>query len=122
MSLANKLERVPLDTMAQDLSHTLKTVDALVKRLDTEIAPEARATLTEGREALIEMRKTLAETTKTMGEASRTLANAQSSLGPEFFNELQDTAREFSRTAQSLRALADYLERNPQALIRGKSE
>ncbi len=118
VNLANRLERVPLDTMAQDLSHTLQTIDSMVKRLDGELAP----TLAEGRQTLSELRKTLAETSKTMGEASRMLASAQQSLGPEFFNELQDTVREFSRTAQSLRALADYLERNPQALIRGKTE
>jgi len=120
VGLANKLERVPLDTMAQDLSHTLHTVDTLVKRLDTEMAP----TLAEGRQTLIELRKTLAEVSKTINQATGTLANAEKSLGPDsaLFTELQDTAREFSRTAQSLRALADYLERNPQALIRGKGD
>jgi paraquat-inducible protein B len=123
VSLANKLERVPLEAMASDLSQTLKTVNALVKRLDSEIAPEARAALAEGRQTLIEMRKTLSEATKTMGDASRTLANAEKSLAPDsaLFGELQEAAREFARTAQSLRALADYLERNPQALLRGKN-
>ena len=123
VSLANKLERVPLEAMATDLSQTLKTIDALVKRLDSEIAPEARAALAEGRQTLIEMRKTLSEATKTMNDASRTFANAEKSLAPDsaLFGELQDAAREFARTAQSLRTLADYLERNPQALIRGKS-
>jgi len=124
VSLANKLERVPLETMATDLSQTLKTVNALVKRLDSELAPEARAALAEGRQTLVEMRKTLSEATKTMSEASRTFANAEKSLAPDsaLFGELQDAAREFARTAQSLRVLADYLERNPQALIRGKAE
>jgi paraquat-inducible protein B len=58
-----------------------------------------------------------------MGDASRTLASAEKSLAPDsaLFGELQDAAREFRRTAQSLRTLADYLERNPQALLRGKS-
>jgi len=124
VSLANKLERVPLEAMATDLSETLKTVNALVQRLDSEIAPEARAALAEGRQTLIEMRKTLSEATKTMSDASRSFANAEKSLAPDsaLFGELQDAAREFARTAQSLRALADYLERNPQALIRGKAE
>ncbi|TMH30059.1 MAG: MCE family protein [Betaproteobacteria bacterium] len=102
--------------MAGNFNRTLQTLDALVKRLDTELAPEARATLAE-------MRKALAETTKTMGDASRTFASAEKSLAPDsaLFGELQDAAREFARTAQSLRTLADYLERNPQALLRGKS-
>ncbi len=108
--------------MASDLSQTLQSVSALAKRLDSEIAPEARAALAEGRETLVEMRKTLSEATQTMNDASRTLANAERSLAPDsaLFGELQDAAREFARTAQSLRALADYLERNPQALLRGK--
>ena len=110
--------------MATDLSQTLQTVNTLVKRLDTEIAPEARAALAEGRQTLIEMRKTLSEATKTMSDASRTFGVAERSLAPDsaLFGELQDAAREFARTAQSLRVLADYLERNPQALIRGKAE
>jgi paraquat-inducible protein B len=122
VSLANKLERVPLEAMASDLSQTLQTVNTLVKRLDTEIAPEALATLAEGRQTLIEMRKTLGEATKAINEAGRTFANAEKSLAPDsaLFGELQEAAREFARTAQSLRALADYLERNPQALLRGK--
>jgi len=116
VSLANKLERVPLETLAADLSDTLQSVNSLVTRLDTELAPEARATLAE-------MRKTLGEATRTMSDASRTFANAEKSLAPDsaFFGELQEAAHELTRTAQSLRLLADYLERNPQALLRGKS-
>ena len=115
VSLANKIERVPLEEMAADLSETLQTVNALARKLDTEIAPEARATLAE-------MRKTLAEVTRTMGDASRTFTAAEKSLAPDsaLFGDLQEAARELSRTAQSLRVLADYLERNPQALLRGK--
>lgn len=123
VSLANKLERVPLEQMITDLSQTLNTVNSLVKRLDRDVAPEAQAMLAETRQTLVEMRKTLDGATKTMGDASRTLGAAERTLAPDsaLFGELQDAAREFSRTAQSLRALADYLERNPQALLRGKN-
>ena len=50
-------------------------------------------------------------------------ASAEKSLAPDsaLFGDLQDAAREFARTAQSLRTLADYLERNPQSLLRGKA-
>ena len=33
-----------------------------------------------------------------------------------------DTMRELSQTAASFRALADYLERHPEAILRGKQE
>lgn len=36
--------------------------------------------------------------------------------------ELENTLRELSRAAQSLRTLADYLESNPSALIRGRTD
>jgi paraquat-inducible protein B len=123
VSLANKLERVPLEQMVSDLSQTLKTVNALAKRVDGQVAPEAQAMLSEGRQTFADMRKAIDGATKTMSDASRTLAAAEHSLSPDsaLFGELQDAAREFSRTAQSLRALSDYLERNPQALLRGKS-
>jgi len=123
VSLANKLERVPLEQMVADLSQTLNTVNALAKRLDGQIAPEAQALLSESRQTLTDMRKAMDGASKTMADASRTFAAAERTFAPDapFFGDLQDAAREFSRTAQSLRALADYLERNPQALLRGKN-
>jgi paraquat-inducible protein B len=36
--------------------------------------------------------------------------------------ELSHTLREFGRSAQSVRRLAEYLERNPRALLSGRSE
>jgi len=98
-------------------------VNALAKRLDGQLAPEAQALLSESRQTLNDMRKAMDGATKTMADASRTFAAAERTFAPDapFFSDLQDAAREFSRTAQSLRALADYLERNPQALLRGKS-
>jgi paraquat-inducible protein B len=58
-----------------------------------------------------------------MADASRTFPAAERTCSPDspFVGDLQDAAREFARTAQTLRALADYLERNPQALLRGKN-
>ena len=36
--------------------------------------------------------------------------------------ELRDALQEVARTARSLRVLTDYLERHPEALIRGKAK
>jgi len=81
----------------------LQSFDKLAKRLDSEVAPEARLTLEEAR---------------------RTLGTAERAFKPDapLTQDTRETLRELSRTAQSLRLLADYLERHPEALIRGKKD
>lgn len=106
--IARKIEKIPFDTLSSDLHHalqtlerTLKSTDRLVQRLDTELAPEAHAALTDAR--------------KTLGAAERTL-----SADAPLQQDMRDALREVTRAAQALRVLADYLERHPEALIRGK--
>jgi paraquat-inducible protein B len=67
------------------------------------VAPEARDTLRAARTALDSADRTFQPDS----------ALAQSTV---------ETMHELSRTAASFRALADYLERHPEALIRGKPE
>lgn len=62
---------------------------------------EARATLEELRELAIVLRATF-------------------SPSSDFRFEIGDTLRQVSSTMKSLRQLADFLERNPQAILRGK--
>lgn len=52
------------------------------------------------------------------------LADVGSLISPEssFRYEMETTLRELGRVAQSLRLLADYLERNPNALLTGRPE
>jgi paraquat-inducible protein B len=108
--ILKKLDDLPLAELAtelrkavQSLDKTLQSADKLVQRLDTEVAPEART-------ALIEARKTLTE------------ANQMLSAESPVRQELQDMLREITRAAESVRALADLLDRQPEALIRGKRE
>jgi paraquat-inducible protein B len=97
-----KLEKLNVEQIDTDvrkslaeLTKTLASADTLVKHLDTEVTPEVRAAI----------------------------AQAQRALGPD--SPLQLDARsalqEVSQAARALRVLADYLERNPSALLRGKS-
>jgi paraquat-inducible protein B len=101
--VAAKLEKVPIDKIGTDLHETLQSFDKLAKRLDAEVAPEARLTLEEAR--------------RTLGTAERTFRS-----DAPLQQDTRETLRELSRTAQSLRVLADYLERHPEALIRGKKD
>ncbi|MEA3098098.1 intermembrane transport protein PqiB [Caballeronia mineralivorans] len=102
-SLVAKLNKLPFETIGRDLHQTLADADGLLKTLNTQVAPEARATLAAARDALVAANRTLQPDS----------ALAQSTT---------DTMRELARTAASFRALADYLERHPEALIRGKTE
>jgi paraquat-inducible protein B len=108
--IAKKLDRLPLEEIGANLNRTLQDVNQLVKRLDTEVTPEAR-------DALAESRKTLAD-------ASRALSSVERSAAPDgpLAQELQDSVREIGRAARTMRLLADYLERHPEALIVGKQE
>lgn len=109
-NVAKKIEQISFDEIGADarqalaaLVRTLKGMDALVQRLDQEVAPAARAAL-EG------ARKTLASTEQTL--ASDTPLQ----------QDLRAALRALTRTADSLRILADTIERHPEALIRGKQE
>lgn len=101
MSIAQKLDKVPFDTLGQDLDGTLKNADLLLQQLRTETAPQVTATLKQAQD--------------TLDEAKRML-----SPGSSFRQDTGDTLREVSRAARSFRELADYLERHPEALLRGK--
>jgi paraquat-inducible protein B len=106
--LARTVEKLPLDYIGTELRQTLKalsrtmdSVDKLVKRLDTDIAPAAHGALEDAR---------------------RTLKTAEQTFAPDapLQQDVRTMLRELTRTAQSLRVLTDYLERNPESLIRGK--
>ncbi|CAG2135870.1 PqiB family protein [Cupriavidus numazuensis] len=108
--IVNRIDKVPFDQIGQDLrksvaalNATLASADELVKQLNGDVAPQVVAALQDAR--------------KTLSTANGTL----SSDAP-----LQQDARrmvqELTRTATSLRNLTDYLERHPEALLRGKPE
>lgn len=115
--IVQKLERLPLEELAGDarktiqaLDTTLKSADTLLKNIDTAVVPETRLMMEDVRKTLDGANKALAEIKQTMS------ADAPLQV------DMRDTLRELGRAAQSLRVLGDYLERNPEALIRGKKE
>ncbi|HEX2720106.1 MAG TPA: hypothetical protein VHM71_04055, partial [Candidatus Deferrimicrobium sp.] len=117
-SLLVKLDKVPVEEIGNEarkaiaaLDGTLQNANRTLERVDGEIVPEAK--------------KTLEELRRTIASAERVLANADNTfLGPDapVQQDLRDAMREIARAAKAVRALADYLERNPNALIRGKTQ
>jgi len=113
-----KLDNLPLEAIGSDLSKTLATLDQtlqstdkLVSGLDGKLMPELSSTFTDLRTAIASANGVLQNTDATLVGKD---APAQ--------QELRDTLHEITRAARSLRVLADYLERNPNSLVFGKSQ
>jgi paraquat-inducible protein B len=107
-SIAKKLDKVPFDQLSARLmatlaalQDTLKSTDQVMHQVNGSIAPQVTATLKEAEDAMKNAKEALAS-------------------GAPLQNDLGSTLIELSHAARSVSALADYLERHPEALIRGK--
>jgi len=112
-----KLDKLPYDQIGADLTkvlatlnQTLEDVSKSLNQIDTDVTPGLKATI-EG------LRGTIANVDRTLNNADATLVGKDAPAQAE----LRDALQEITRAARSLRVLADYLERHPEALIRGKS-
>ena len=115
--IIDKIERMPLDAIGEDLKKALASMDdtlrdarTLVNHFDADLVPALKSTLDDAKSAL--------------GSAERMLSSTEANLvgpGAPGQVELRNAMQELARAARSLRVLADYLERHPDALIRGKT-
>jgi len=108
--VAEHLQKLPLEQVAGELRatfpvlrETLQQTRALMARLDTETAPQAKATLAQAQ-------ATLAALERALGSGSPTQT------------ELQRALDEFAKAARALRNLADTLERHPESILFGKGK
>jgi len=84
---------------------------------------EADTTLALVRESIEELNTSVQDT---LDSAQAALTGSEEVMqtfsgDSQLATEMTMTLREFSETARSLRRLSDYLERHPEALLRGKS-
>lgn len=128
---------------AKNLNAALKQVNELVQGIEEEIKPTAsniRDTSTAARGAFAQAEKTLAmkegEPGKIAGRLQETLAHVSTTLEEmkltlASYNQIADknanigydigkTLKEIESAARSIRSLSDYLERHPEALVKGK--
>lgn len=124
-SIVAKLDRVPVEEIGSDVRAAIATLDNTL-RSATGMLDSATRTLerVEG-ETLPEAKKTLEDLRRAIDTAQVLLSNADNTLlGPDAptQQQLRDALQEIARAAQAVRVLADYLERNPGALIRGKTQ
>lgn len=100
-SIARKLDQLPLADIAANLNGTLKSANKLFGQIDTQVLPEMQDTL---------------------HAAKLTFGNAEQVLRKDapLQSDVRQALQQLTQTLQSLNALSDYLERHPEALIRGK--
>jgi len=106
---------VQLPTKSGQLEGVEDSVAALLKNLDQTIT-NLDMTVTGARGTLTNVDKLMTSTDKLMGNANNLIA-PDSALNAELNNVLLQGGD----AARALRVLADYLERHPEALIRGKT-
>jgi len=102
-----------LDATLEETRRTARSTELLLDNLNTQVRPITDSfgeTLVSTRAALKQMEESLSAV---MGIASKDTA-----MGYKLYSTLD----ELSEAARAVRIFADYLERHPEALIRGKGE
>lgn len=101
-NIITKLDKVPIEAIGRDLRGTLESLNRLLRRLDTQVAPQATRALTSASASLDRIGEVLAPDAPLLGG-------------------LRDTLSELDRAARALRLLSDTLQARPDALIRGRT-
>ena len=104
---------VEFPTVPGELEGIEASITKIVKKLDTV---PIQAIGDDLKKAIVHLDETLVSARGTFDSATRLVA-PDSTLD----TELNTTLQELSRAARGLRVLADYLERHPEALVRGKT-
>jgi paraquat-inducible protein B len=100
--IITKIEKLPLEEIGTGLNTTIANAASLISRLDKQVAPQAQGMLRQA--------------TRSLAQISE-LLSSDSGLPTSTERAMQ----ELTRAARSLRVLADYLQANPEALLRGRS-
>ena len=113
---------VELPTRAGQLEAIEDSVASLIKNLDLTVAT-TRGTMTNVDGLIVNLNTTLGTTRGAITNADALLNNASMMIAPDSVlnAELNSMLHQGGDAAQSLRVLLDYLERHPEALIRGKT-
>ena len=100
-----------LITSIQSFNNTMVDVQRLVRDVDSKLEPLST-----------DLNMTLKTATGTLNEIEKLASNLEGILAEDSptRTELTRALEEFADAARSMRLLADYLERHPEALIRGK--
>lgn len=109
--IVDKIDKIPLDAIGENARKSLASLNKTLNRLDSELMPEVKT-------AVQDLRKAIATTERMLANADNTIVGKDAPTQ----QELREALQEVARAARSVSNLAEYLERNPSALIRGKKQ
>lgn len=106
--------------LAASADGALKDARKLIRDVDSQVGPLAESV----QQALVSARAALNKAGTTIEQAQDALVgvNGLVAEGSPMAWELQNTLREVSAAARSIRVLSDYLDRHPDALLFGKGK
>jgi paraquat-inducible protein B len=120
----SRLLALPLDAIGKELQTTLKGASAITNSTELQrAASELTALLRQIRETMSGIDKAMVpELTATLQQAQTTLKQMEGVVSEDstLYAELNRMLRELSSAARSIRDMAEYLERHPEALLKGK--
>jgi paraquat-inducible protein B len=131
VQLMNKLERLPIEQIGDNLRDTTQGASRLVNSAELREAISALNNTARQAEQMTtklnaklepETEKAIQQLNSTLKQAQRTLEDVSGAVNKDsaLYGELKRTLTELADAARSIRVMADYLERHPDALIKGK--
>lgn len=134
--VAGRIERLPLDEIGRNLNAALASVNGLVGGPELRGAVGALSGALEGVQELVRtadagltplMRRLpgiASNLDQAIGRANTAVASIQRGYGGDSVvnRELERLLARANDTARSVRLLADYLDRHPEALVRGRTD
>ena len=127
--IAGKLDALPIKATGDDVRSIAARINALAE------SPQIRDSLAHIDRSVTQIGRTLQQVSPQIGPlvaqlrdtanaADQAVAAANRTLGDDATTQtgLPAALRELTDTARSVRALADYLDRHPEALVRGRRE
>lgn len=101
-SIVTKLDKIPFAELGADLRTMVNSANTLLRTFDQDIAPQARRTLDNAATAIRSLEQNLTSPEAPLQQDTRRMLE------------------QLNRTAASFRVLADYLEKHPESLLRGR--
>jgi paraquat-inducible protein B len=125
--LLNKFEKLPIEQIGSDLRDTVAGAKRLINSAELQDSIAAlNETLNQAQTFVASLNKAIAPELKTaVSNLNSALIQAEKlakSLNSNVSPQADRTLKELQAAARSIKVWAAYLERNPEALIRGKSK